>query len=512
MGSTTNSRHTTPIYHDINNNSTTGTQRNKRPINLITQKDFNINNGASNLDSLYPGIANSKLSPDDMLSLIEANARTLDKPNINTTTNNNNNNNNNDIPSHHLDDTNINKYYSLNVNTIPPYVIARIAAKNNLSDNYNGNSYSEDPFTSTFLDERNKNHVKWGEFLHSIKIPTSSIPVKTEKEKETEAHSNVINDGDGSDYFAEEPMTYGENDVDRVIQAYSPNKITTKPIHKDITNEQLTRNIFKSYDFHSRWQGDTRLKNLFEDNGSIYSRTSDERTSDEKERNNGFDVDLEKGDDQAQAQVSKNRLLSERLKMHRRKRERDIKERAKYWIHENKKDWKPKLLDSIMTNSYFPLFFRLISISLSTIALGLSARLVKATRDIGETQQASTLMALIVQSIGVIYLFYITYDEFTSQPLGLRNPTAKIRLVMLDLLFIIFSSANLSLSFESVFDSRYICTAYNGRDGLVYDARMCRKVKALTAFLFVGLVAWCINFTISVFRIVHTVSSTRDKN
>lgn len=483
MGS--DSRHSTPQHDPVPG---LGLQHNsRRSLKLLKSKEVASGNGSGSLNrnsqttQELQHVQNRTLSPQDMLSFIESNVRTSD------------------IACSPNDDTDINRYYSLNVNTIPPYVLARLAYKGKTdgsNDSANGAidlTGNEDPFTATFRDNKS-NNIKWGEFLHAIKIPTSSVPVKKSIKKDDLAYEA------GSLYDL-----FGDDDNDESIpQPYCPSLTSDD-------ERQITADIFKSYDLYSKWKGGSRLKELFESADSLRSPASSDSESDISDpasnrdaNGDANDIDLEKG--------YKNRLKRHRINMHRHKRERDIKERARYWIRENKKAWKPKLLDSIMTNSYFPLFFRLISISLSTIALGLSSRLVKLTKAFDISQQPSPLMAMIVQAVGILYLLYITYDEFTSQPLGLRDPTAKIRLVLLDLLFIIFSSANLSLSFQSIFDSRWVCTVGSGPQELLYDSSMCNEVKALTAFLFLTLVAWCINFTISVFRIVHAVSYSRDKN
>ena len=62
----------------------------------------------------------------------------------------------------------------------------------------------------------------------------------------------------------------------------------------------------------------------------------------------------------------------------------------------------------------------------------------------------STNMAIIVDAVAMVYLLYITYDEYTGKPLGLRPAKAKMRLIFLDLFFIVFDSANLSLAFVSI--------------------------------------------------------------
>ncbi|KAG0684253.1 hypothetical protein C6P40_005036 [Pichia californica] len=535
-----------PMHLNISINEQGSLQHGKRSIKHLTQKNvytnnnntnnihsninYNINNNSNlqnvnNLDHMGHNMQGEAtiVSPDDMMTQIEANVRISD---INTNPNS---------TIYNTDDTNINKYYSLNANTIPPYVVARLAYKGDVNQNIelenNINKDSIDPFTATFLDSNNKNNVKWGEFLNSIKIPNSSVPVKTILAFDDNSYEN------GESYFGNENndiidkngdhVSDDIDDIETTVQSYRPslNSFDNDNNLNNSSNDEMITQIFKSYDFHSKWKGEGRLKSLFENNGNTrldgenygdadddYDYDDDDDISDTKyehDDNNGNNskdnnIDLEKG--------NKNRLKRHRLKMHRHKRELYIKERAKYWLEENKKTWKPKLLESVMNNSYIPLFFRLISITLSTVALGLSSRIVRATEEFQMSQQPSPLMAMIVQAVGIIYLLYITYDEFTSQPLGLRNPTAKIRLVMLDLFFIIFSSANLSLSFQSIFDSKWVCTRDNIDESSIFDPMVCKKVKTLTAFLFLTLVAWCINFTISVFRIVHAVSYTRDKN
>jgi hypothetical protein len=97
-----------------------------------------------------------------------------------------------------------------------------------------------------------------------------------------------------------------------------------------------------------------------------------------------------------------------------------------------------------------PLLLRLIVLSTSTIALGLSASVHHLSDKYYYPQNASTTMALVVDVVAIPYILYITWDEYTGKPLGLRSPKAKIRLVLLDLFFIIFESANLSLAFEAL--------------------------------------------------------------
>lgn len=96
-------------------------------------------------------------------------------------------------------------------------------------------------------------------------------------------------------------------------------------------------------------------------------------------------------------------------------------------------------------------------------------------------------MAIIVDAIAMIYLIYITYDEYSGKPLGLRNAKAKMRLIFLDLFFIVFDSANLSLAFEAFGEDRYC-------------GEVCGKQKALASVLLIALIAWLSTFSISVTR------------
>jgi hypothetical protein len=122
-------------------------------------------------------------------------------------------------------------------------------------------------------------------------------------------------------------------------------------------------------------------------------------------------------------------------------------------------------------------------------------------------------MAIVVQTIAVVYIIYIAYDEFTGRPLGLRDARGKMRLIMLDMLFIILSSANLSLAFNTLYDVTWVCViGYSDvMGGLIkfdaYDSSLCARQRGLASFLLVGLIMWVITFTVSVFRLVERVSN-----
>jgi hypothetical protein len=179
--------------------------------------------------------------------------------------------------------------------------------------------------------------------------------------------------------------------------------------------------------------------------------------------------------------------------------------------------WYQRARRSILMHPLVPLAFRLTVLATSTIALGLSASIFHLTRPTVFAQSPSAVMAIVVDVIALPYIIYITWDEYTGKPLGLRPPAAKMRLVLLDLFFIIFESANLSLAFATITDRDGACEIGgvdqqgNFQSGslvdpegarMVADANICGQVKALAAILFVALLAWGLTFTVSMIRYV----------
>ena len=75
-----------------------------------------------------------------------------------------------------------------------------------------------------------------------------------------------------------------------------------------------------------------------------------------------------------------------------------------------------------MKNPFVPLVFRILVLAFTLAALGLGGRIwheadhVKKTTDRACVQRASTYMALIVDSIAVPYIGYVTWDEYMSKP------------------------------------------------------------------------------------------------
>lgn len=133
------------------------------------------------------------------------------------------------------------------------------------------------------------------------------------------------------------------------------------------------------------------------------------------------------------------------------------------------------------------------------MALGVSIHDLSGNSKI--SQGPSTLIAITVDAVALVYILYITYDEYTGKPLGLRSAKAKMRLIFLDLFFIVFDSANLSLAFSALSDVQGPCQE-GELNGILSprDRRLCQRQTALASVLLIVLIAWLMTFSISVLR------------
>ena len=114
-------------------------------------------------------------------------------------------------------------------------------------------------------------------------------------------------------------------------------------------------------------------------------------------------------------------------------------------------------------------------------------------------------MAIIVDCVALIYLLLITYDEYSSKPLGLRSPSLKMRLILLDLFFVVFNAANLGLAFDALTDTRWSCRPTSDPPSTLArssgpDEQLCARQQALSAVLLIALVTWLLTFAVTAFR------------
>ncbi|CAK7895480.1 regulator of phospholipase D Srf1p [[Candida] anglica] len=262
-------------------------------------------------------------------------------------------------------------------------------------------------------------------------------------------------------------------------------------------------NKFNSdWNLEGGWGGEDRLKHAL-----LGTSSSDDGTYDKEEKSGWWPF------------KNRNRGPSAGLNLELNEPSPRVRSKAGYWMSgEKRADLKPTLKRIFLQNPLIPLFLRILTIIFSTLALALAGSIfVLSSHEYDDTkivQQPSTIMAICVQCFAIIYVVYIAYDEYHGKPLGLRDPVEKMKLIMLDLLFIIFSSANLSLAFNTLYDHEWVCMNDNNPDlatiGIFYPTvgSICRRQRALSAFLFIALCLWVVTFTISIVRVVDRVSTT----
>jgi len=154
-----------------------------------------------------------------------------------------------------------------------------------------------------------------------------------------------------------------------------------------------------------------------------------------------------------------------------------------------RKVWYMRLQRTLLRSPVVPMVIRMIVWGFSLVALCLACSLhhIADVADKSSISAASTDMAIVVDAVALVYLLYIAYDEYSGKPLGLRSARAKMRLIFLDLFFIVFDSANLSLAF-GVIDGEHCYSA------------ACYRQRALASVLLIALIAWLLTFSISVLR------------
>lgn len=162
----------------------------------------------------------------------------------------------------------------------------------------------------------------------------------------------------------------------------------------------------------------------------------------------------------------------------------------------------------MLNHPMVPALVRMIVLTFSIMALSLAGAIFHFSDAVGCDNNSSTWMAIMVDIIAVLYTVYITYDEYTSKPLGLRSHNAKMALIFLDLAFIVFQSANLSLAFQALTDDKWACrdSPFPQNQSCQFDESICSRQQALTATLLIALCAWIGTFTISTLRLIHRVA------
>lgn len=180
----------------------------------------------------------------------------------------------------------------------------------------------------------------------------------------------------------------------------------------------------------------------------------------------------------------------------------DPEKNAMHMFRVKRRAWYVRAQRTVLRNPLLPMIIRMNVWVYSAVALGLAGSIHHLTdKDPSVNSTPSTDMAIIVDIIAMVYLLYITYDEYSGKPLGLRPAKAKMRLIFLDLFFIVFDSANLSLAFEAIRSES--CHPDLDKSSALYTTltrQICSRQKGLASVLLIALIAWLLTFAISVLR------------
>ncbi len=136
-----------------------------------------------------------------------------------------------------------------------------------------------------------------------------------------------------------------------------------------------------------------------------------------------------------------------------------------------------------------PLACRLTVLSTSIIALAIAACIFGQEGGVAGSsgpERTQIIVAIVVDVVAIPFIGYITVDDYTGKPLGLRRPKERIQLILMDLFFIIFKSASTALGFEALL-------FFNTAETLVF-------LRALAAFELIGLISWAMTLTMNVFK------------
>ncbi|KAG7661560.1 uncharacterized protein J8A68_004929 [[Candida] subhashii] len=388
-----------------------------------------------------------------------------------------NNSSSPEAPANPFDDININTYAHV-PNRVPPFVLETIAKahyKNQQQDNFHSNSISLD---QGGLSVRG---------THSRSITSASIVHVNSNPNINSNNPNINQDEDQYASFT------NHDPYLRALDGNWHNFISSIRNQIAYTSDKISYgdDYLKEYDLDSPWGGDERLKSEFVESSS-----------------SGGTLLNKKGGILRWFRPSSSGSSKD-------ENDTRVRSTAGYWMGENRKQVLPSIKKIFLFNPLVPLILRILTLILCICALALAGSIYKLSRQDWDgqpiPQEPSTIMAVVVQAVALLYVIYIAYDEYSGKPLGLREPMSKMRLIMLDLLFIIFSSANLSLTFNTLYEQEWVCqkdTRPGVTDLFPVVGTICNRQRALAAFLFTILSLWVITFTISLLRVVDRVSTS----
>ncbi|KAJ8521460.1 hypothetical protein ONZ45_g1871 [Pleurotus djamor] len=203
--------------------------------------------------------------------------------------------------------------------------------------------------------------------------------------------------------------------------------------------------------------------------------------------------------------------------------DRQSDDRNKYLTNWQRR--KKQIRRFILTNVYVPLLFRFINISLTAAALGvaLHIRRVEQRWHVMGAVGSSPTLVIIFAPLTLVHVMAAIYLEYFGRPLGLWRTSGKLAHTLSEVAFICAWSAALSLAFDNFFTSLIPCASpshiswyselprpapLDPLDDVVASGvakQICRDQLSLICLVGVGLIMYCTNLIISLYRIFEKI-------
>ncbi|KAL6310068.1 hypothetical protein BKA93DRAFT_843306 [Sparassis latifolia] len=198
--------------------------------------------------------------------------------------------------------------------------------------------------------------------------------------------------------------------------------------------------------------------------------------------------------------------------------EHDDGEKRDTWVPRKK-----RFRTYLIHNTYVPLLFRFVNIVLTTAALALAIRIrviEKRYHVMGAIGSSPTLV-IIFAPLTLVHVVIAIYSEYFGRPLGLWRTSGKLLYTLVEVVFICAWSAALALCFDNFFTSLIPCASPSSTSWYNQLPRptipglssieegpgdtICDDQVALICLSGVGLMMYCFNLVINLFRIFERI-------
>ncbi|KAE8223137.1 hypothetical protein CF319_g3778 [Tilletia indica] len=177
----------------------------------------------------------------------------------------------------------------------------------------------------------------------------------------------------------------------------------------------------------------------------------------------------------------------------------------------------------LLLNPFAPFAFRMINMSFTTATLAVAIRIHETLRSIGDSSLvgSSPILGIIFAPLTLAHVFTQIYMEYFGKPIGLWSVRSKLFYTLIELVFVCFWSAELSLAFDNLTTSPLECCCGASKLFRAEEAAeainqnpervgyVCRLQSTLAGLSFVSLLAYLIVLSVSLFRIFERLSRSQ---